>query len=175
MKFVEQRSRNADVEIALEVPQLALYTTNGDDARKNAGPRDTHAFSTEKFTVTSYFNMAGLGAAYRSLAPYLGGCPAGRFYCNIQPNGNVTPCMFMPTYPVAGNLQSNSFREIWTDSPVFQRLRERKFLKGRCRSCTFISLCGGYRAKAAAYFGDYLREDPDFPLAEDRSEIARSS
>lgn len=175
MRFIMERSRLGDIELVLELPQLAPYTMMEDGAHENAGPLTTNAFSVEKFTVTSYLNMAGHGTVYRSLAPYLGGCPAGRFYCNIQPNGDVTPCMFMPTYPVAGNLQSNSFREIWSDSPVFRRLRERKFLKGRCRSCTFTSLCGGCRAKAAAYFGDYLREDPDCPLAENLSEIARSS
>ncbi len=166
MKFVMERSLQGDIELVLELPQLTPYTMAGNDYAENAGSLRTDAFSVEKFTVTSYFNMVGSGAVYRPIAPYLGGCPAGRLYCNIQPNGDVTPCMFMPIYPVAGNLLSKSFREIWNEAPVFRALRERKFLKGRCKSCAFSLLCGGCRAKAAAYHGDYLEEDPTCPFTD---------
>ncbi len=168
MRFAAERSRHGDIEVVLELPQLTPYTFAEDDSGANTEEQETDAFSVEKFTVTSYFNMAGPGAVYRSVATYLGGCPAGRLYCNIQPNGDVTPCMFMPTYPVAGNLRANRFREIWDDAPAFRMLREREFLKGRCNGCVFRLLCGGCRAKAAAYFGDYLQEDPTCPLIESK-------
>jgi radical SAM protein with 4Fe4S-binding SPASM domain len=119
--------------------------------------------SIERFTVSTFFDCAGRDNVYRRFAPYLGGCPAGRIYCNIQPNGDVTPCMFMPEYPVAGNLKTQSFEETW-NSQTFQALRDRTCLKGKCRECKFTVVCGGCRAKAAAYEGDYLASDPTCPI-----------
>jgi radical SAM protein with 4Fe4S-binding SPASM domain len=124
--------------------------------------------SIERLSVSTFFDCAGRRNVYRKYAPYLGGCPAGRIYCNIQPNGDVTPCMFMPEYPVAGNLRKQSFKEIW-NSETFQTLRDRTRLKGKCRECKFAIVCGGCRAKAAAHEGDYLASDPTCPIY-DRSE-----
>jgi radical SAM protein with 4Fe4S-binding SPASM domain len=71
--------------------------------------------------------------------------------------------MFMPSYPIAGNLRDQSFEEIW-NSPVFEALRDRGRLRGKCRECRFVAVCGGCRAKAAAYEGDYLASDPTCPI-----------
>ena len=71
--------------------------------------------------------------------------------------------MFMPGYPVAGNVRNQSFEEIW-NSNTFQALRDRSSLKGRCRECRSVMVCGGCRAKAAAYEGDYLASDPTCPI-----------
>jgi MoaA/NifB/PqqE/SkfB family radical SAM enzyme len=38
------------------------------------------------------------------LARYVGGCGAGRCYCAIQPNGDVTPCVYISRLKV-GNLR----------------------------------------------------------------------
>jgi len=164
MQDVIETSRSGDIEVILELPQLVPYTMAEEDGRENDSQKRSDAFCVDKFTVTSYFNMAGWGRVYRSIAPYLGGCPAGRLYCNIQPNGDVTPCMFMPAYPVAGNLRTKSFQEIWNEASVFLSLRDRNCLKGQCKSCAFTLSCGGCRAKAAAYFGDYLAQDPTCPF-----------
>lgn len=86
-----------------------------------------------------------------------GGCPAGTYYCRITPEGDVTPCPYMPL-PV-GNVRKDSFQEIWMGAPIFQRLREAN-LGGRCGQCEFHELCGGCRCRAYAVTGDYLAEDP---------------
>ena len=86
-----------------------------------------------------------------------GSCPAGRHYCRIMPNGDVTACPYMPV--VAGNLRQTPFGDLWPDASVFQDLRKRK-LGGRCGSCEFSRICGGCRCRAYATFGDYLAEDP---------------
>jgi MoaA/NifB/PqqE/SkfB family radical SAM enzyme len=39
-------------------------------------------------------------------------------------------------------------------------LRDRDNLKGRCGHCTYKYICGGCRARAYAYYGDYLAPDP---------------
>jgi AdoMet-dependent heme synthase len=86
-----------------------------------------------------------------------GSCPAGKYYCRITPEGDVTPCPYM--HVAAGNLRHASFAELWRQSPVFGNLREPK-LGGRCGACEFAKLCGGCRCRAYASYGDYLAEDP---------------
>jgi radical SAM protein with 4Fe4S-binding SPASM domain len=94
----------------------------------------------------------------KALADFIGGCGAGRFYCAISPEGNVQPCVFLPL--VIGNLKTEKLEDIWFNSPVFKALRDRGNLKGRCGRCEFKFICGGCRARAFAYFNDYLMSDP---------------
>ncbi len=86
-----------------------------------------------------------------------GSCPAGKYYCRITPEGDVTPCPYMPV--AAGNLRRASFDELWARAPVFADLREPR-LGGRCGACEFAKICGGCRCRAYATHGDYLAEDP---------------
>jgi len=86
-----------------------------------------------------------------------GSCPAGKYYCRITPEGDVTPCPYMPV--AAGNLRQVSFAELWERAGVFADLREPK-LGGRCGACEFSRICGGCRCRAYAAYGDYLAEDP---------------
>ena len=86
-----------------------------------------------------------------------GSCPAGKYYCRITPEGDVTPCPYMPVS--AGNLRATSFADLWRSAPVFNDLRE-PTLGGRCGACEFSRVCGGCRCRAYATYGDYLAEDP---------------
>ncbi len=69
----------------------------------------------------------------------------------------MTPCPYLPVY--GGNLRERSFKEIWEDSEVFNRIRARNALGGRCGACEFNRVCGGCRARAYGATGDYLAED----------------
>ncbi len=86
-----------------------------------------------------------------------GSCPAGKYYCRITPEGDVTPCPYMPV--AAGNLRASSFAELWHGARVFDDLRD-PALGGRCGVCEFSKVCGGCRCRAYATHGDYLAEDP---------------
>jgi len=86
-----------------------------------------------------------------------GSCPAGKYYCRITPEGDVTPCPYMPV--AAGNVRATSFADLWRSAPVFDDLRLPK-LGGRCGACEFSKICGGCRCRAYATHGDYLAEDP---------------
>ena len=86
-----------------------------------------------------------------------GACPAGKYYCRITPEGDVTPCPYMPV--AAGNLRRASFADLWERASVFADLREPR-LGGRCGACEFSKICGGCRCRAYATHGDYLAEDP---------------
>lgn len=86
-----------------------------------------------------------------------GGCPAGTYYCRINPKGEVTACPYMPLS--AGNLRKTTFAQLWRESPLLKEFREAK-RSGRCGDCEFSELCGGCRCRALAVTGDYLGEDP---------------
>ncbi|MBI4305786.1 MAG: radical SAM protein, partial [Chloroflexi bacterium] len=85
------------------------------------------------------------------------GCLAARQYCRIAPEGDVTPCPYLPL--VAGNVRQQHFVDIWRYAPPFRKLRGGP-LTGRCGTCHFRPVCGGCRARAFAVTGDILAEDP---------------
>ena len=87
-----------------------------------------------------------------------GGCPAGTHYMGIRPNGDVTPCPYLPVF--AGNLRGSSLADLWTSSEVFTDIRRRSSLGGRCGACEMNAHCGGCRARAYGMTGDLMAEDP---------------
>jgi radical SAM protein with 4Fe4S-binding SPASM domain len=97
-------------------------------------------------------------AAFRAYSGGAGGCPAGTHYLGIRPNGELTPCPYLPVY--AGNLKDSSIGELWQSSELFVRIRERAALGGRCGECELAGRCGGCRARAFGMTGDYMAEDP---------------
>jgi radical SAM protein with 4Fe4S-binding SPASM domain len=93
------------------------------------------------------------------LADFIGGCGAGRLYCSLSPQGDVHPCVFLPVN--VGNLKTEKFQDIWLNSTLFKALRNRGNLKGACGTCAYKYICGGCRARSAAYHnGDMLNSDP---------------
>ena len=92
------------------------------------------------------------------IAEFIGGCGAGRAYISLEPNGDIQPCVFLPIK--VGNILKDDFEELWRSNKVFNDLRNRDLLKGACANCPFKYVCGGCRARAYAYFGDYLAPDP---------------
>ncbi len=86
-----------------------------------------------------------------------GGCLAGTNYARVTPNGEVTPCPYMPLS--AGNIRQNSFVDLWEKSDVFNSFRYPQ-LKGKCGDCEYSDICGGCRARPYVDHGDWLDEDP---------------
>ncbi len=103
------------------------------------------------------------------------GCMAGLYYCRVYPNGEITPCPYLPIK--LGNVRDKSFKDIWFNSEVFKKIRDFDSLEGKCGVCEYRSICGGCRARAyglstdfidycgdlhepAELKGDYLKEDP---------------
>jgi radical SAM protein with 4Fe4S-binding SPASM domain len=74
------------------------------------------------------------------------GCIAGRWYCRIDPAGEVTPCPYLPVS--LGNITRTPFGEIWEHSPVLALLRNTSRLEGKCGRCEYAGVCGGCRARA---------------------------
>ena len=85
---------------------------------------------------------------------WIRGCMAGLNYCRIYPNGDVTPCPYLPIK--LGNIREKSFKEIWTNAELFKALRSTDSLKGKCGVCEYKSLCGGCRARAYGLSSDFI-------------------
>lgn len=94
----------------------------------------------------------------KSFSGGAGGCPAGTHYMGIRPNGDMTPCPYLPLY--GGNLREKPMLDIWNDSDLFRTIRKRSQLGDRCGECEFNPRCGGCRARAFGSNGDFMAEDP---------------
>jgi len=99
------------------------------------------------------------GAKARVVAKYLGGCGAGRTYACLQPNGDLTPCVYMPDR-IMGNVRQKSIRTIFQESEWWDLFCNRDEREGHCGVCDYRNYCGGCRARADAYFNRLDHSDP---------------
>jgi len=95
---------------------------------------------------------------HHELDAFTRGCLAGTGFCFISHVGRVQGCGYLDVE--AGNVREQSLASIWSDSPVFKRLRDLSNLKGKCGSCEYRRPCGGCRARAYEKTGDYLDAEP---------------
>ncbi len=106
----------------------------------------------------TFGQQESLGDEIGFLADFVGGCGAGRLYLALQPNGDLTPCVFIPIR--LGNIMEDDFIEVWKGSEVLNRMRDRGGFKGPCGGCSYRNVCGGCRARAYAYLNDLSESDP---------------
>lgn len=104
---------------------------------------------------------AGSGGGWKArvVAKYLGGCGAGRTYVCIEPNGDITPCVYMPQR-VLGNIRRRRFADIFRHNEFWELLCDRTKLTHHCEVCRFKNYCGGCRARADSYYGAVNAGDP---------------
>jgi radical SAM protein with 4Fe4S-binding SPASM domain len=109
--------------------------------------------------ITCSHAGGGSGTKARVVAKYLGGCGAGRCYICVEPNGNVTPCVYLP-HRIMGNVREKPLQEIFRRSVFWEILNDRSRRLHHCEVCKFRNYCGGCRARADAYFGQLHAGDP---------------
>jgi radical SAM protein with 4Fe4S-binding SPASM domain len=130
---------------------------------ENAGAETERTPSQGDSTTTSFDgtqdrpSLSGL-SRIRVYSGGAGGCPAGTHYMGIRPNGDVTPCPYLPVF--AGSLRRSSLADLWSSSELFTGIRGRAALGGRCGDCEMNAHCGGCRARAYGMTGDLMAEDP---------------
>lgn len=83
---------------------------------------------------------------------------AGDGFVFISLLGEVFPSGYLPLS--AGNVRTQTLKEIYQESNLFKSLRNKDALKGRCGMCEYRYVCGGSRSRAFATAGDYLAEEP---------------
>ena len=110
-------------------------------------------------------------AAALDLLTLNGGNSSGQGIGCISWDGTVYPDQFWRNHPV-GNVLEKPFSEIWGNPPPGSLLdllhRKKEFVKGCCRTCRWLDLCGGnFRARGEAVTGDVWGEDPTCYLTDD--------
>jgi len=89
----------------------------------------------------------------------------------IAYDGSMHPSGFLPVR--TGNVRDDDVVALYRSHPVFASLRDVTGYKGRCGRCAYAALCGGSRARAYTWTGDFLESDPLCPfvppLARDRA------
>jgi len=145
LALLNEKMQAGGIGIISTAPQLGRVCLAGSPARTGRAAC-SHAGS-------------GSGVKARVVAKYLGGCGAGRTYVCIEPDGNVTPCVYLP-HRVMGNVRRNPLTDIFRRSVFWDILNDRDRRLHHCEVCTFKNYCGGCRARADAYFGQLHAGDP---------------
>jgi radical SAM protein len=96
-----------------------------------------------------------------SLADGLGrakGVNDGDGFVFVSHTGAIYPSGFLPL--AAGNVRRDDIVDVYRDSPLFRKLRDRALLEGKCGMCEYREVCGGSRARAYAFTGNPMDSDP---------------
>lgn len=142
LETLYQRLKNGGLEVMTTAPQFSRVCMS----------------KSKNIIASAHFGTYETSDKTHMLADFIGGCGAGRLYCAIQPNGIVTPCVYIPIE--VGDLRTESFIDIWENSGTLKDLRKRDELLGNCGKCDFKNVCGGCRARAYAYTGNINGCDP---------------
>jgi len=127
------------------------------------------AMQDESSTIPTHFYNPNLEGRLKSLAEFIGGCGCGRFYIAIRANGNIEPCVFFPL--TLGNIKEfengEDFLKFWKENEILNMLRDKDSIE-ICGKCRYRYVCGGCRARAYAYTGDFMKADPGCIIVEKR-------
>jgi radical SAM protein len=93
------------------------------------------------------------------------GILAGDGFAFVSHTGEVYPSGFLPES--AGNVRADDLVDIYRNAPLFESLRDRDKLEGKCGACPFRRVCGGSRSRAYAHTGNPLGSDPLCPYVPD--------
>jgi radical SAM protein with 4Fe4S-binding SPASM domain len=163
-----KRKTTKKVEILSTAPQYARVAkeVEAELAKAFEGSNGTTQLECDGLVIPTHFYNPKLQGELTRLADFIGGCGAGRFYVSIEPNGDIYPCVFFPHVDEVriGNLIRDDFEELWVKSDLLRKTREKDLIGGGCKSCEYLYICGGCRARAYNYFGDILAPDPGCKL-----------
>lgn len=91
-------------------------------------------------------------------SPLVRGCACGTLTMAVKPNGDITPCAFIPL--TIGNILDDGFGELWQASDVLHQMRHRQ-PGGKCNTCPVQQLCtGGCPSRAYSASGGFDVPDP---------------
>ena len=146
LKMLWERLKNGGkVNVLTTAPQFARVALQAE-------------IGLDKKIVPTHFANPELSGKLVNLAEFIGGCGCGRLYCAIRPNGDIEPCVFFPLK--IGNIKDDGFEKLWRFNPILNDLRNKDILEGNCGRCDYRYFCGGCRARAYGYTGNFLASDP---------------
>ncbi|WP_232701772.1 radical SAM protein [Halobacterium wangiae] len=124
------------------------------------GVKTTEAPHYRRVRAQQAASSGGAGGSRRR-----GGITAGDGFAFVSHTGDVYPSGFLPRS--AGNVGNESVVDIYRNSDLFQQLRRKDDLRGKCGACSFRHVCGGSRSRAYAATGDPMGSDPLCPHVPD--------
>ncbi len=166
LKICWNKMKTTGIDVLSTAPQFARIAQEIEAQPIPTGEAGTVAngvcSKTEAYVVPTHFYNPKLPGQLKTLADFIGGCGAGRFYISLEPNGDIFPCVFFPHEDAVkvGNLFKDDFEEVWRNSELLWQIRDKDKLAENCGSCKFRYTCGGCRARAYNYFKDILAPDP---------------
>lgn len=98
-----------------------------------------------------------LGEPTMPLRAQTKGTRDGKGIVFVGHDGELYPSGFLPLS--LGNVKRDDIARVYREHPLLRRIRAADF-SGRCGRCSYRELCGGSRARAYAFAGDPLAEDP---------------
>lgn len=107
-----------------------------------------YCHSLRQSGINIFLNLPPLLQYVDEIIPSRGAaCGWAENFCGVLANGDVTICGVASDEPrlVAGNIATESFRDIWQNAELFAETRsfEIRDLKGVCGRCPFNEFCGG--------------------------------
>ena len=102
--------------------------------------------------------VAGPGFNYDEVGRAPKGVNDGNGCLFVSHTGDVYPSGFLPL--IGGNVREQPLADIYRNSQLFRDLRDTSKLKGKCGRCEYNRICGGSRARAYGFTGDYLAAEP---------------
>ena len=82
----------------------------------------------------------------------------GRGFCFVNHLGEIQPSGFLPF--TAGRFPQDDIAAVYRDPTLFRELRDPDLLEGKCGRCRYREVCGGSRARAYGFTGNYLAQEP---------------
>lgn len=86
------------------------------------------------------------------------GVIAGDGFAFVSHTGDIYPSGFLPK--AAGDVRTDDIVDVYRNADLFEALRDRDRLSGKCGVCEYRHVCGGSRSRAYATTGDPLASDP---------------
>lgn len=110
-----------------------------------------------RFSRTEVSMQRALQFLFSREKPYR--CAAGDSLITVQANGDLYPCRRMPI--AVGNLTEASLTDLYNESGLFKKLRDRSRASEGCEGCIYSGLCdGGLKCLSYAMTGSPFNADP---------------
>jgi len=122
------------------------------------GVKTTEAPHYRRVSLQAEGSGSATAAPDRDAIGRRGGIIAGDGFAFVSHTGELYPSGFLPES--AGDVTEGDLVSLYRDSELFESLRDRDRLKGKCGACEFRHVCGGSRSRAYAATGDPLASDP---------------
>ena len=144
--------------------RAALDTIIAETEKSFAADRPVEVLTVDNHCDGPYLYLKRPSERVMDLLRLNGGNSSGEGIACISWDGTVYPDQFWRNHPV-GNVRERPFSEIWGNPPPGSLLallrRKKELVKGRCRTCRWLEMCGGnFRARGEAATGDIWGEDP---------------